>query len=234
MLELKAKTREPGKKLGTLRKADQVPAVLYGPDVKPVALAVTRGDFDRVFSEAGESSLVRLLVDQDPSIASGQAGSHIVLIRDIQRDPLRDKPLHLDFHAVRLNEEIKIDIPLHFIGTAPVETRNEGVLVKELHELEVEALPEKLPHEIEVDVFGLDVIGAEIRVADLALPEGVHVVAEPDTVIVHAAPLMSEEEISAIEAPVAASVEDVEVIGAKKEEGDEETSDAEEKTEKEK
>lgn len=225
MLELKAKIREAGKQLGTLRKSGEVPAVLYGPDVKPVALAVPRGDFERVFSEAGESSLVRLVVNEDSS--TDRQATHVVLIREPQRDPVRDNPIHLDFHAVRLNEEIKIDIPIHFIGAASIETRNEGVLVKELYELEVEALPEKLPHEIAVDISGLDSIGAEIKVSDLVLPDGVRATAEPDVVVVHAAPLMSEEEISAIETPAEVSVEDVEVIGAKKEdegEGDEEVT----------
>lgn len=210
MLELKATTREAGKKLGTLRRNGNVPAVLYGPGVNALALQVPRGSFDRVFVEAGESSLIKLVVERD-----GGAQPFVVLIRDIQRDPVRGSPLHLDFHAVRLDEEIRIDVPIDFIGVCPVEARSEGVLAKELHELEVEALPEKLPHEISVDVSSLDAVDAMIRVADLKLPDGVRVLNDPDSIIVRVAPLISEEEIAAVEAPAEEAPPEVEVIGEK-------------------
>lgn len=221
MLELNATIREPKKKLGTLRKSGAVPAVLYGPGVEPQALQVPRGAFDRTFSEAGESSLVKLLVERD-----GKMQPFIVLIRDVQRDPVRMVPVHLDFHAVRLDEEIRIDVPIEFVGASSVEARSEGVLAKEMHELEVEALPEKLPHGIPVDVSSLDVVDAAIRVADLKLPDGVRVLNDPEAIIVRVAPLISEEEIAAVEAPAEEGPPEAEVVGKKEKE--EETEEASE------
>jgi len=216
MQELRATKRDSGKKLGTLRRSGSVPAVLYGPDVEPVALSVGQLDFERVFSESGESSLVRLFVPEE----HGER-QFVVLIRDVQRDPMRDKPLHLDFHAVRLNEEIKIDVPLVFVGEATIEKRSEGVVLKEIHEIEVEALPEKLPHEIEVDISALQTINQAITIADLPLPQGVRATADSETVVARAAPLVSEAEIAALEAPSEESVEAVEVVGEKKEDEEE-------------
>lgn len=219
MFELHATTREAGKKLGSLREAGDIPAILYGPGVTPMPLSVKRGDFERAFSEAGESSLLKLVVDQN-----GNPQPHVVLIRDLQRDALRGLPRHLDFHAVRLDEEIKIDVPLHFVGSASIEARSEGVVVKDIHEVKVEALPEHLPHEIEVDISGFDTVDAEIRLKDLKLPHGVRIVEDLELVVVHAAPLMSDAEAAAIEAPSEASVADIEVVGEKKGEAVEEST----------
>lgn len=213
MFELRATTREAGKKLGTMRNAGEVPAILYGPGVEPLSIAISRQNFERAFAEAGESSLLRLVIDD-----SEGKGTHVVLIRDIQRDPIRGKPLHLDFHAVRLNEEITLKVPLDFAGQSPIEARGEGVVVKDLHELEIEALPEKLPHDIRIEISRLDTIESEIRVRDLVLPDGVRAVSDPDLVVVHVAPPMSEEEVSAIEKSTEEGVSEIEVIGAKKEE----------------
>ena len=213
MFELHATTREAGKKLGTLRQEKQVPGVLYGPGVEPLTLAFSRKDFQRAFDEAGESSLLRLIVDD-----TAKGGTHVVLIRDVQRDPVRGFPTHSDFHAVRLDEEIKIDIPLNFIGSSSLETRGEGTIVKDMHEIEVEAFPEKLPHEIDVDISGMETVDAELRVRDLQLPDGVRAVSDEDLVVVHAAPLMSEAEIASIEEPSEEAVGEVEVVGEKKEE----------------
>lgn len=202
---MKAKTRDPGKKLGTLRASGEIPAVLYGPDVEATPLAVRRRDFLRAFAEAGESSLIRLSVDAD-----GTVKPFVVLIRDVQRDALSDQPQHADFHAVRLNEVIKIDVPLVFVGSSPAESRGEAVVTKELHELEVEALPEKLPHEIEVDIASLENVDDAIHVSDLTLPDGVRTAVDPATVVVRAAPLMSEEEIGELEGAPEEGVPEVE------------------------
>jgi large subunit ribosomal protein L25 len=220
MIELRATTRQSGKGLGTLRASGFVPAVLYGPDIEPLSLAVDRIAFERVFAETGESSLVRLVVERRDDVSS-QGGfperPFIVLIRDVQRDPIRNRPIHLDFHAVRLNEEIKIAIPIEFVGVAPIEERGEGVVAKELRELEVEALPEKLPHEITVDLSRLTAIDETITIADVTFPDGVRAVAPPETIIARAAPLVSEEELAALETPPEEGVEKVEVVKEKKE-----------------
>jgi len=163
---------------------------------------------------------VRLVVERRDD-ASSQGGfserPFIVLIRDVQRDPIRNRPIHLDFHAVRLNEEIKIAIPIEFVGVAPIEERGEGVIAKELRELEVEALPEKLPHEITVDLSRLTAIDETITIADVTFPDSVRAVAPPETIIARAAPLVSEEELAALETPPEEGVEKVEVVKEKKE-----------------
>ncbi|OHA48273.1 MAG: hypothetical protein A2991_01075 [Candidatus Terrybacteria bacterium RIFCSPLOWO2_01_FULL_58_14] len=218
MRELKVVIREAGHRLATLRNAGQVPAVLYGPDVPATPVSVPYGEFERAFAEVGESSLLRLEVSDD---TAQRARPYVVLIRDVQRDPVRNTPVHFDFHAVRLNEALRIAVPIRFHGASSVESRGEGVLVKELHELEVEALPEKLPHEIDVDISGLASLNQVLHVSSLSMPEGVRVVTDSDAIIARTEALISEAEIEALETPPEETVGEVEVVG-KKGEGQEE------------
>lgn len=217
MEELQVTKREKGKKLGTLRRSGNVPGVLYGPQLtEPLSVAVPEQDFVRVFSGAGESSLVRVVVDGDDN-------PYTVLIRETQKDVVSEKYTHFDLYALRLDEEVEVDVALHFEGEAPLEAQGEGVVAKELHELTVKAQPHKLPSEIVVDISGLEKVDDAIYVKDLPLPEGVVAVADEDAVVARAAALLSEEEIEALEEEGAMTVEDVEVVGeeAEGEEGEE-------------
>ena len=200
MPEISAKMRsEIGKHLYSLRQEGVLPAVLYGPGVESMPLAVAKRDFEKVLREAGETSLVTVNVE------GGKA--YNVLIHDVAKDPMTLKPIHADFYAVRMDKPIEAKIPLIFTGEAPAVKNEGGILVKVLHELEVKALPKDLPHEISVDISGLEKVDDKFHVQDLALPSGVTTAVAADEVVALIEPPRSEAELEELtkteEAPVA-------------------------------
>lgn len=209
MVQLAAKPRViTGKKTKEMRKNGQVPAVLYGSGEESRSLSVSRIDLEKVWRMAGESSLITLAIE-------GGASKN-VLIHDIARDPLHDHPLHVDFYAVRMDRPIEASVSLKFVGEAEAVKALGGVLVKVVHEIEIEALPSDLMHEIEVDVSKLATFESRITVADLAIPKGVTVKIDLETVVALVEPPRSEEELAALETKEeAASLEGIEVVGKK-------------------
>jgi large subunit ribosomal protein L25 len=217
-LELKAEVREDvGKKLESLREKGIVPAVVYGFGHKPVSIQVNYEEFKKIFEQAGESTLLKLKVQ----MPNAKEEVKNVLINDISRDPISGKFTHIDFHQVRMDQTIKAEVPLIFEGEAPAVKNMEGVLIKNITEIEVEALPKDLPHEIKVDISILDSFDKHIRAKDLILPAGVKIELNPDEMIVSVIPPRSEEEIKATEEKPAEVVEPELVKEEKKEESEE-------------
>lgn len=215
MLALKATQRKTlGRKVQELRKKGEIPAVLYGPGSDPAALTVFKKEFDAAYKEAGESSLVQLEVGQE---------KNPVLIREVQWHPLSGTPIHVDFYQPRLDEKIKIMVPLRFQGEAPAVKDFEGTLLQNMHEVEVSALPQDLPSEITVDVFALKTLEDRILVENLRVDSKVEIIAEKDWIV---AQVVAAENVEAeLAKPVedeAAQVEAVEKVQEKKGEGGEE------------
>ena len=194
MQELKAKPRkELGKKVESLRRGGLLPAVLYGEGVASQPVSVSYADFDKVYRQASESALLKLNLDGKP---------FNVLIYDKKKDPLSDKFIHADFYAVRMDKEIKAKIPLRFMGESSAVKNEGGILVKVLQEVEVESLPQDLPHEINIDLSGLSQIGARLLVKEILLPRGVKILADTEgTVVLIEAP-RSEEELASLKEKV--------------------------------
>lgn len=191
MQELKAKKRaELGKKVKVLRGAGFIPAVLYGENTPSQPISVSFREFNKVFEETGESSLLKLEVDDKV---------HNVLIYDVLYDPIKGIPLHADFYAVRMDRIIRSDVPLEFYGESPAVKNEGGVFVRVRQELEVEALPQDLPKELRVDVSQLDTVGSRILIKDILAPEGVKILADFDEVIALVEAARSEEELAALE-----------------------------------
>jgi large subunit ribosomal protein L25 len=190
-----------GKKLAQIRKQGKMPAIVYGPKEKPSPVFVPLGDFIKIWQKAGESSLITLRVGGKKRNA---------LIYDVDIDPVKNKPRHADFYLVDMAKKITAVVPLTFVGVAPSVKEHGAILVKVLHELEVEALPKDLPHEIKVDLSSLKTLEDKITVADLNVPAGVKITVNPAEVVV-LAELPVEE--AAQEAP---SIEEIEVIGERK------------------
>lgn len=208
-LELKAEIREDaGKKLKSLRKQGIIPAVVYGSGHKPISIQIDYKEFEKVFEQAGESTIIKLKV-QSPKL---KVDDKNVLIHDIAKDPVSDKFIHLDFYQVRMDKAIKAEVPLVFAGEAPAVKTLEGVLIKNITEIEVEALPKDLPHEIKVDISVLDAFDKHIRVKDLILSQGVKLHLDPEEVIVSVLPPRAEEEIKPVEEKPAEAVE-AELVG---------------------
>ncbi len=214
MVSIKAEKREiKGKAVRTLRKQGKIPAVLYGMGEKEILLEILERDFDKLFREAGESTLIELDIGTEKKN---------VLIHEVAFDPIKDKPLHVDFLQVRMDKPIRAKVPLVFEGESPAVKNLGGILVKVLHELEVEALPKDLPHEIKVDISGLENLEDKFMVGGLKLPSTVKFIAEKEEVLALIETPRAEEEIKEEEA--APSLESIEVVGKKekkeKEEGE--------------
>lgn len=221
MLELVVKTRtELGKKAKHVRNKGSIPAVLYGFGIQPKSVEVDARAFQKVWTVAGETSLVSL------SLEDGTRQT--VLIHDVSRDVLRGGPMHVDFYAVRMDRELEADIPLVFTGEAEAVKSLGGVLVKVIHELPIRALPKDLPHEISIDISALRSFEDQIFVKDIVLPEGVEVRVEPDQVIVLIEAPRTKEELAAMEQPAEVSLENIEIAGKKEKEEDEESEEGSE------
>lgn len=204
-MELKAEKREIlGGKVNALRKEGFIPAELYGHGKENVHLTVNGKEFAKVLKEAGESTVITLVIGKEKTPA---------LIHDVNIDPISDAVLHVDFYAVNMNEEIDAEVQFEFVGEAMAVKTQGGVLVKSMHEIEVRALPANLPHSIEVDLSVLDNIHDSIHVKDLKVKSGVKLLAEPDAVIATIIEQETEEEVAG---PV--SVADVKVEGEEKKE----------------
>ena len=166
-LKLEAEKRdESGKGAARkLRARGRVPAVLYGHGVGPVSVSVGAKDLYRVLhGSAGTNVLVNLTVD---------GAEHLALPREIQRDHVRGRYVHVDFLAVRRDEKVTVSVPVRVVGESPG-VKVGGVVEHHLWELQVECLPGDVPDGIDADVSELQV-GDSLRVSDIVAPEGVTV-----------------------------------------------------------
>jgi len=188
MLSLRAKIREKfGKQTKSLRKQGIIPAILYGEKVENTPLEVDEKEFEKVYKEAGESSLISLEIEgKNPQ-------KFQVLIHDIDRDPLTGKFIHIDFYHPSSRKEVEAEIPLVLEGEAPAQTELGGILVKEIQVVEVRGLAQNLPREIKVDVTPLKTFEDRILIKDLKVPEGVTILRAPDEIVALCTP--PEEEV---------------------------------------
>lgn len=213
MLILSAKIRKQlGKKVKNLREKGILPAVLYGPKTKPVSLEIDLKEFDKLFKEAGESSLISLKVEGEGK----KKEDYLVLIHQIKKDPLALKPIHVDFYQPDLEKEVTVTMPIIFSGEAPAVKDLGGTLVKNISEVGVRAKPQSLPKEIVVNTESLKTFEDHILIKDLKLPEGVRILKDPEEIIALVSlPEKVEEELKK---PIEEKVEEVEKVEEKKEE----------------
>lgn len=136
-----------------------------------------------------------------------------VLIHDVAYNPLSEQILHIDFYQVKMDEKIKAKVPLVFLGESEAVKGEGGILIKNIQEIEIEALPADLPHHIDVDISGLKTFEDKILIKDLALPPNIKIQAEPEEIIASVVPPRSDEELAALEGKVEEKVEEVKVVG---------------------
>lgn len=213
MISLSAKIRKTlGKKTKFLLKVGILPAVLYGPKIKNLNLEINSREFEKVFKKVGESSLIKLNVKDQKS----KLKEFLVLIHDVQFDPLTEKPIHVDFYQPPLKEKIEAKVPLVFEGEAPAVKELGGTLIKHFSEIEVKALPKNLPHEIKIDISQIKTFEDNILISDLRLPKGVEVLRDPKEILVSVSP--SEKVEEELAKPIEEKIEEVERLEKKKEE----------------
>ncbi|MBI5913100.1 50S ribosomal protein L25 [Candidatus Azambacteria bacterium] len=204
MTKIKAQPRNEADKVGPIRKAGGVPAVVYGHKVKNVSLTVDGKLFANVYKKAGETTVLDLHIE-------GEGAERSVLIHDVAVDPVRSDIIHVDFYEVKKGEKIKTHIPLVFEGESAAVKSEGGVLVKNIYKVEVEALPKDLPHEITVDISKLATFSDTVTVADLPIPAGVKVFSDPKEVIAKVMPPRTAEELESLEKAAEMKVEEVKV-----------------------
>jgi large subunit ribosomal protein L25 len=199
-VDLQAKERsERGKNAARrLRASGMVPAVLYGGDGDATALAVPDKIVDYTLHHMGDNALY------DIDLGSGGSTARIV---DVQRDPVSGRLMHVDFAPVNMRERIEVTVPLHVVGEAPG-TEEGGVLQQVAYEVHVESLPGDIPQELTIDVSSLG-MGENLTLADVALPEGVTLISDP------------EEVAATVTVPTEITEEDLEAAGVVEEEPEE-------------
>ena len=163
-----------GKQVAKLRRAGQLPAVIYGHGMEPLIISLDAHSTGLIVPKLTSSSIVNIELD----------GKLIpALVREKQKNYIKKELTHLDFQAVLLTEKINAAISIHFHGLSPAVKDYSAIIVHSLNNLEVEALPNDLPERIEVDLAGLMKIGDAIHVRDLMLPDSVTVLTDRDTMV---------------------------------------------------
>ncbi len=208
MFSIKATKRNPGTNMSESRKKGEIPAVFYGAKSETTPILISNVEFKKIWHKAGESSAVSIAMPE---------GNVDVLIHEVQTHPVTDEPIHVDFLAIDMNKKIKVKVALDFDGVSGAVKSGVGTLVKVLHEVEIEALPKDLPHNLTVDISKLAALGDQIFVSDIKLPAGVVVINAPTDVVASVAE--QKEEVEEVAAPVDLSAIEVEKKGKKEEEG---------------
>ncbi len=207
-----------GKKVGSVRAAGTVPAVLYGPDLKtPVALSVNASEFQKTFTRARYNTPITVAVTTE----QGSVENHKALIHEVSLDPVRGLVEHVDFYQFSAKKKVRVEVPIVLSGVAPVQKQG-ALIMKNLESIEVECSPLHIPENMSVDVSRLVEFDQTIYVKDLVFPEGVSAHLDPELPVVSAVPPISEAEMAAMEANVKEPVKEPELAG-KKEKTEEET-----------
>jgi large subunit ribosomal protein L25 len=198
-----------GKKVKTLRKEGIVPGNIFGKDFKSTAIQISEKDFRKIFKEAGETGIVEVKVKDQ---------TYPALIHKVQKDPLSNKQIHVDFHKINLKEKIDTHVPVKMVGESQAEKSGLVLILQTLSELEIESLPTDIPHEIEVDISNLQEVGQTIHVKDLKIDrDKVEVINEPEAVVISVQTAeMKEEKVEEAVSPA-----EVEATGEKGEEAEE-------------
>jgi len=212
-----------GKKVKQLRAKGLIPGIIYGHLERPEPISVEAKDFRRVFQDAGTGTLVDLTIGEQKPLK--------VLIHEPQAHYLTGEPIHADFYAVKMDEEIETEIPIHFVGVAPAVEELEGNFISNKDELTIKCLPGDLIPSVEVDISSLKTFDNLIRVTDIKVPETIKVMDDPEETVALVTPPRSEEELEAeLAEDKTAEEAAVEELGKELEdggEGDAETPEAE-------
>jgi large subunit ribosomal protein L25 len=202
-------TAETGRALGSrasrrIRRDNKVPGVLYGLDMPPVSFALDYSELRRVLTtDAGLNALIQIDVGGERQLS---------ILKDIQRHPVRDEVLHIDFIRIDPNEELQVDVPLILEGDARKVTDESGMVDQTMFSLSVFASPRSIPNEIFVDISGLE-INDSVRVSDLPLPSGVRTEVDPDEAVAVASVTRSTLESMAAEEAAEEAAEAEEAAG---------------------
>jgi large subunit ribosomal protein L25 len=203
-LEIEVSKREiAGKKVRFLRRGGLIPCNIYGHGIESVPVQVDVRKLGHLLARAGGTDLI--------SVKMGQETPAKVLIRKVQRSPLTGEPIHVDFYQVRMTEKLKAEVPLVFVGDAPASKLKNVSLMHAMNSILIEALPDDLPHNIQVDISSLAVPEQALHVKDIVVGDRITVLTDPEQMIIKVSEVRKVVEE---EAPVAAVAEGEEAEAA--------------------
>jgi large subunit ribosomal protein L25 len=191
MLALEVKLRGEKESPEALRESGFIPAVLYGPKEAAASISVDARKLESVWHEAGETTIVTL---------KGAGADKDTLIHDAQIHPTTGRLVHVDFYVLEKGKKIEIAVPLEFVGEAPAEKLGH-IIVKALHEIEIEVAPAELPHSLDVNLSALAGVGDHITAADIKLPPSATLITNPEEIVASATEFHEEK----VKAPAAAA-----------------------------
>jgi large subunit ribosomal protein L25 len=183
---------------GRLREEGRIPAVVYGHGISPLSVSINRRDLRAALhTDAGSNAVINLAVGSD---------EHLTIVKDLQRHPVRNEVIHVDFLVVNRNEIVTVDAPVVLTGESKAVHDASGTIDQQLFTLSVNSTPGNIPNEITVDVSGLG-IGDSIRVGDLQLPTGVTTDVDPEEAVAIAQVTRATLEAEELEAEAGAAAE---------------------------
>ncbi|MCX5998287.1 MAG: 50S ribosomal protein L25 [Chloroflexi bacterium] len=195
-IQLQANVRETlGKKVRFLRRQGITPVHVFG-GIESVALQCAAMELRHVLAEAGKTRLIDLNI-------SGSGKPANVVVREVQRNQLTRELLHVDFYQVRMEEKIRVEVPIALVGEAPALKAKGTILAQEMHILAIECLPDRIPARVEIDLSGLELADQAFHVKDIVLGEGIAILDDPERIVVKVSMLVAEKE-EAVEAPTEA------------------------------
>lgn len=210
MTSIEIKSRDIKTNLNALRESGFTPAVFYGPKEASTPISVSTKDLEKTWKTAGESTVITL---------KGENEEHDALIHDVHVDSLTGKIKHADFYVIEKGKKVNVHVPVEFEGVAPAVKDLGGILVKALHEVEIEAMPKDLPHSLTVDISSIVDFDTHVTAGQLKLPTGVELLTGADEIVAMVSrPKEEKEEDSA---PIDLSAIEVEKKGKEAKEGEE-------------
>jgi large subunit ribosomal protein L25 len=201
-LQLQVQPRSvTGKKVRALRRAGTLPVHLFGKGTDSLTLQADTQRIVSLLRTAGQNAVIDLEV-------LGESETRPVVLRGIQRNPVTGELIHIDFFQISLTEQLRAEVPLVLVGEAPGVHVHGGVLLHSLDHLTVEALPMDIPAQIEVDISSLETLDSSLHVRDVTVPGNVHVLADPDMLVVKVETPRIAAELEAEAAAAAAAAEE--------------------------
>jgi large subunit ribosomal protein L25 len=191
-----------GKKSRFLRRQGITPTHIFGHNIKSLALQCDTAKLQRIIAQAGTTRLIALEIDGDKQPRS-------VFIREIQKDEVRGRLLHVDFFQVLKTEKLKADIPLVLVGEAPAMQIKGRMLTHALTSISIECLPDKMPPQIEIDLSPLEEVEQAIYVSNIKLSPDITLLTDPTQLIVKVSEVAVEEEEVVAKAEVEVEAEEV-------------------------
>jgi len=182
VLEAQKRTKV-GKHVNLLRNEGKLPAVIYGRDMDSIPIMLDQRETVNTINKVTGSTLLTINLDGQEQTA---------LVREIQRDFLKNEVLHIDFLAVSMKEKLRTHVSITLVGDAPVLENFDALIISGLEQIEVECLPQDLPTIIEVNLSGLKEIGDAIYVKDITVPAKVEIITSPDELIAVASAVKEE------------------------------------------